>query len=132
MTLRLLFLGMACLVAVPLAAQETDQEPQDISELKLRDWKPRSTLVHETRLVESFGMGAKGLKFHKSLGLSIRYRDGRLMRVDDPKLDAIWETCAEYGRPVMLHTADPAAFFTPLDQFNERWHELNEHSNWLF
>ena len=32
----------------------------------------------------------------------------------------------------MIHTADPAAFFTPLDRFNERWHELNEHPNWLF
>jgi hypothetical protein len=32
----------------------------------------------------------------------------------------------------MIHTADPAAFFTPLDRYNERWHELNEHPNWLF
>jgi predicted TIM-barrel fold metal-dependent hydrolase len=32
----------------------------------------------------------------------------------------------------MIHTADPAAFFTPLDRNNERWHELNEHPNWLF
>jgi predicted TIM-barrel fold metal-dependent hydrolase len=32
----------------------------------------------------------------------------------------------------MIHTADPAAFFTPLDRFNERWHELNEHPAWLF
>ena len=28
--------------------------------------------------------------------------------------------------------ADPAAFFTPLDKANERWHELNAHPNWLF
>ena len=32
----------------------------------------------------------------------------------------------------MIHVSDPAAFFTPLDRFNERWHELNEHPNWLF
>ncbi len=32
----------------------------------------------------------------------------------------------------MIHTADPAAFFTPLDKNNERWHELNSHPNWLF
>src|SRR5213079_2128117 len=25
-----------------------------------------------------------------------------------------------------------AAFFTALDKNNERWHELNEHPNWLF
>ena len=84
------------------------------------------------RLEESFQAGAKGLKFHKSLGLSYRYQDGTLMPVDDPKLDPVWEMCARYERPVMIHTADPAAFFTPLDRFNERWHELNEHPNWLF
>ena len=84
------------------------------------------------RLEASFQAGAKGLKFHKSFGLSYRYKDGRLMPVDDPKLDAIWEMCAKHKRPVVIHTADPAAFFTPLDRFNERWHELNTHPDWLF
>ncbi len=32
----------------------------------------------------------------------------------------------------MIHSGDPAAFFTPLDRNNERWHELNEHPDWLF
>jgi predicted TIM-barrel fold metal-dependent hydrolase len=84
------------------------------------------------RLEASFKAGAKGLKFHKTLGLGYRYKDGKLMPVDDPKLAPIFELCAKYKRPVMIHTADPAAFFTPLDKFNERWHELNEHPNWLF
>ncbi len=84
------------------------------------------------RLEESFQAGAKGLKIHKSLGLGYRYRNGELMPVDDPKLDPVWEMCAKYNRPVMIHTADPAAFFMPLDKFNERWHELNSHPNWLF
>lgn len=84
------------------------------------------------RLARGFEAGAKGLKFHKTLGLGARYKDGRLVPVDDPKLDAVWETCAKYNRPVEIHTGDPGAFFTPLDRFNERWHELNEHPNWLF
>ncbi len=92
------------------------------------DWGQREA----QRLEESFQAGAKGLKFHKSLGLSYRYKNGELMPVDDPKLDSVWEMCAKHGRPVMIHTADPAAFFTPLDRFNERWHELNAHPNWLF
>lgn len=92
------------------------------------DWSEREV----RRLEQSFAVGAKGLKFHKSLGLTVRYKNGELMPVDDPKLDPIWETCAKYNRPVMIHTADPAAFFTPLDARNERWHELNEHPNWLF
>jgi predicted TIM-barrel fold metal-dependent hydrolase len=84
------------------------------------------------RLEDGFRRGAKGLKIHKSLGLTYRYKDGKLMPVDDPKLDPLWELCAKYNRPVMIHSADPAAFFTPLDRDNERWHELNEHPDWLF
>ena len=42
------------------------------------------------------------------------------------------EVCAKYHRPIMIHTGDPAAFFTPLDRYNERWHELNSHPDWLF
>jgi predicted TIM-barrel fold metal-dependent hydrolase len=84
------------------------------------------------RLEEGFKAGAKGLKFHKTFGLGHRYKDGRFVPVDDPKLDPIWEVCARYRRPVEIHTGDPGAFFTPLDRFNERWHELNAHPNWLF
>ena len=54
------------------------------------------------------------------------------MPVDDPKLDPIWATCGKYKRPVVIHVSDPAAFFTPLDRFNERWHELNANPGWLF
>ncbi|MEQ9408929.1 MAG: carbohydrate-binding family 9-like protein [Fuerstiella sp.] len=91
-------------------------------------WAERET----QRLRKSFDAGAKGLKFHKSLGLSYRDGDGRLLGIDDPRLDPIWALCGEMKRPVMIHTADPAAFFTPLDRYNERWHELNDHPNWLF
>jgi len=92
------------------------------------DWGQRQAKQLET----SFQAGAKGLKIHKSLGLSYRYKNGKLMPVDDPKLDPVWDMCAKYHRPVMIHTSDPAAFFTPLDRFNERWHELNAHPDWLF
>lgn len=91
-------------------------------------WSDRET----AQLEKSFQAGAKGLKFHKTLGLGVRYKDGRYMPVDDPKLDPIWEMCARFKRPVEIHTADPGAFFTPLDRFNERWHELNDHPGWLF
>jgi predicted TIM-barrel fold metal-dependent hydrolase len=92
------------------------------------DWSRRET----QRLEDGFKAGAKGLKFHKTFGLRHRYKDGKLVRVDDPKLDPIWEACARHRRPVLIHVADPAAFFTPLDRFNERWHELNANPAWLF
>jgi len=100
----------------------------DFSGIDDPGWSQRET----ARLCESFDAGAKGLKFHKSLGLGVRYKDGRFLPVDDPKLDPIWETCARYKRPIEIHTGDPGAFFTPLDRHSERWHELNEHPEWLF
>jgi predicted TIM-barrel fold metal-dependent hydrolase len=100
----------------------------DFSAIDEPGWSDRE----EKRLCESFEAGAKGLKFHKTLGLGVRYKDGRFLPVDDPKLDPIWEVCARYQRPVEIHTADPGAFFTPLDRHSERWHELNEHPEWLF
>ncbi|MFO0936456.1 MAG: carbohydrate-binding family 9-like protein [Gemmataceae bacterium] len=84
------------------------------------------------QLEAGFKAGAKGLKFHKSFGLTAKYKTGKLVPVDDPKLDVIWDVCARYKRPVIIHVADPAAFFTPLDRFNERWHELNQNPGWLF
>ena len=84
------------------------------------------------RLEAGFKAGAKGLKLHKSLGLGHRYKDGRLVPVDDPKIDKLWELCGKYHRPVMIHSGDPGAFFTPLDTKNERWHELNDNPGWLF
>jgi predicted TIM-barrel fold metal-dependent hydrolase len=93
-----------------------------------KDWGEREA----KRLEESFKAGAKGLKFHKLLGLRYRYKDGKLMPVDDAKLDPVWDMCAKHNRPVVIHIADPAAFFTPLDRFNERWHELNSNPGWLF
>jgi predicted TIM-barrel fold metal-dependent hydrolase len=92
------------------------------------DWGERTA----KQLAEDFQAGAKGLKFHKILGLTVRYKDGRVMPVDDPKLDKVFEVCADYKRPVEVHISDPAAFFTPLDGNNERWHELNQNPQWLF
>ena len=68
--------------------------------------------------------GARGLKIYKDLGLRIRKADGSRLRVDDPELDPIWETCGRLGVPVLIHTAEPQAFFDPIDVENERWLEL--------
>ena len=38
----------------------------------------------------------------------------------------------DLGLPVLIHTADPVAFFDPLDETNERWEELQAHPDWWF
>jgi uncharacterized protein len=69
--------------------------------------------------------GAVGVgEIPKSLGLSVRKRDGSRLHIDDPALDPIWDECARLGIPVFIHTADPWEFFQPVDYTNERWLEL--------
>lgn len=70
--------------------------------------------------------GAKGLKIYKSLGLNVK-ENNKLVPVDDPRIDPIWAKCGELGIPVIIHTADPAPFWQPVDSYNERWLELKTH-----
>lgn len=76
--------------------------------------------------------GARGLKIFKNLGLGIKDSTGKLVAVDDPRLDPIWAKAGELGIPVAIHTSDPDAFFLPVDRFNERYEELQAHPDWSF
>lgn len=81
------------------------------------------------RLVEH---GAVGMKFWKDLGLSVRNNDGTILRIDDERLAPLFDKAGELGIPVMFHTADPDAFFEPIDRHNERYEELAAHPEWAF
>ena len=76
--------------------------------------------------------GASGLKLLKEFGLKHRNADGSTVAIDDPRWDPIWEACGRLGLPVIMHTADPSAFFLPIDETNERWEELYRHPEWSF
>jgi uncharacterized protein len=76
--------------------------------------------------------GARGLKILKDLGLGVRDKSGKLIAVDDPRLDPVWEECGRLGIPVFIHVTDPEAFFHPVDNRNERYEELIEHPDWSF
>lgn len=76
--------------------------------------------------------GAQGTKVWKPFGLSVKDQHGSLAAVDDPRLDPIWQTAAELRLPVMIHVADPVAFFDPLDGHNEHYETLVNHPDWRF
>jgi predicted TIM-barrel fold metal-dependent hydrolase len=81
---------------------------------------------------EGHRLGAAGFKEWKRLGLYLHDGKGRLLQVDDPKLDPMWERLGELQMPVSIHVADPKAFFEPYNEKNERWKELKDHRNWWF
>ncbi len=71
--------------------------------------------------------GAKGLKVFKGLGLRDKDIDGKRIAIDDPRLNPVWQKCAELHIPVLIHAADPKSFWDPMDADNERWLELKTH-----
>lgn len=78
------------------------------------------------RLAEDAKNGAQGLKIFKNFGMDLKRKNGERVKVDDPELDPIWQKCAELKFPILIHTAEPSAFFDPLDKDNERWLELKQ------
>ncbi len=76
--------------------------------------------------------GAEGLKIWKNFGLRVQDHEGNLAKVDDPHLSPIWDVAGELGLPVIIHIADPVAFFDPIDEKNERYEELGAHPDWAF
>lgn len=70
--------------------------------------------------------GAVGLKIFKNLGMDTYWADGTRVRTDDPRLAPIWDMAGTLGIPVLIHTAEPPAFFLPVDKHNERYLELEQ------
>lgn len=113
-----------------------DASPKRFSTIGWMDWTghERSDFIAVTRdrlhaLVER---GAVGIKFWKDFGLTLRDAHGELLRIDDERFAPIFEECGRLGLPVMFHTADPSAFFEPIDPQNERYEELAAHPDWGF
>jgi uncharacterized protein len=93
--------------------------------VNFRDVGPGFGARAAKQLEEDIKAGALGLKVFKDLGMFDRKTDGSRLHVDDPELDPVWETCARLDVPVLIHVAEPQAFFEPMDYTNERWLELS-------
>ncbi len=110
--------------------------PDRFSTIGWMDWSgvesPEFPTLAVERLEKLVEHGACGIKLWKDLGLQIRDASGNILRVDDERLDPVFEKAAELRIPVMFHTADPAAFFLPIDRYNERYEELAAHPDWAF
>ena len=88
--------------------------------------KPDFEKNNINQIENAVNQGVIGLKIYKNLGLTLR--DSRNIRVpvDDDRLSHIWETCAKFNIPVLIHSGEPKAFFDPVDKFNERWLHARE------
>ncbi len=80
-------------------------------------WPARSA----AELERCFRAGAAGLKINKVLGLELKNKAGAYIQSDDPRFDPVWEMCARYNKPVMIHTSDSYGRFLPIGPENERY-----------
>jgi predicted TIM-barrel fold metal-dependent hydrolase len=90
---------------------------------------PSWTALAVKELEEDVKAGAVGLKIFKGLGLNSKDNKGNRIPVDHPDLDPVWAKAGELGIPVLIHSADPAQFWQPMDANNERWLELKLNPN---
>jgi predicted TIM-barrel fold metal-dependent hydrolase len=96
--------------------------------------EPDYPRIQSQAIEQAHAEGARGLKILKTLGLYLRdnITTGKLVKIDDPRFDPMWDACGQLKMPVAIHISDPIAFFTPTDRFNERFEELNNHPDWSF
>ncbi|MHB1318072.1 MAG: amidohydrolase family protein [Anaerolineae bacterium] len=100
----------------------------DWSDVGTTGWADRTC----AQMRRDVAAGARGLKVFKNLGLEHRDPSGHLVMPDDPRIADVWDQAGTLGVPVLIHSADPVAFFRPLDGSNERWDELQRHPDWHF
>ncbi len=97
------------------------------------DWdSPDFAAKAVAQVEEGARLGAAGFKEFKRLGLFLRDKNNQLYKVDDARLDPMWQALGRLGMPVSIHVADPKAFWQPYDPSNERWKELKDHPRWWF
>ena len=83
-------------------------------------------------LQEDIRKGTKGIKLWKDFGLYRKLKNGDRLKMDDPLLDKLFQACQKANLIISIHTADPIAFFSPIDEKNERFEELVRHPEWSF
>lgn len=95
----------------------------DFDGMDEEDWTERTV----AQLEEDYRNGARGLKIFKNLGLTVTDSSGNRIPTDDPRIDPVWAKAGELGMPVLIHTGEPAAFWLPIDEKNERWLEMKQY-----
>jgi predicted TIM-barrel fold metal-dependent hydrolase len=88
--------------------------------------EPNFGATAAAQLEQDVKNGAAGLKIFKNLGMFLTDASGKRVPTDDARLDPIWKKAGELGIPVLIHTGEPVAFWSPVDKYNERWLELQQ------
>ena len=67
-------------------------------------------------LDDTFSKGAVGVKVWKNIGMEFRDREGRLIMIDHPRFNPVFEHLQQKGIPLIGHLGEPKNCWLPLDQ----------------
>ncbi len=67
-------------------------------------------------LRDAFDKGAVGVKVWKNIGMELRDRDGKLVMIDHPKFDAVFEYINTRGKVLIGHLGEPKNCWLPLEE----------------
>lgn len=85
----------------------------------MNDWTEAG---HSQRVIETLekarAQGALAVKVWKNIGMEVRDDDGRLLMIDDPRLDPIFDWIEGSGMPLIGHQGEPRNCWLPLDEMS--------------
>ncbi len=84
----------------------------DVSNWAIPDWDKTAAAT----IADGFKRGAVATKVWKDVGMVLKDRDGRYVMIDDPRFDALLESMAAQGHPLVAHLGEPRNCWLPLDK----------------
>jgi hypothetical protein len=67
-------------------------------------------------LKNSFAKGAIAVKIYKVIGMSLRDKAGKLVMIDDPRIDSVFDFIIQNKIPVLGHLGEPKNCWLPLEE----------------
>lgn len=78
--------------------------------------KPDWASAVNAHLDQAVRQGAVAVKFWKNIGMSLRDADGKLVMIDDPGFDPVFEHVRALGVTLIGHLGEPRNCWLPLDE----------------
>ncbi len=83
----------------------------------MQGWDEPDWQQHTTQLLDSeFAHGAVAVKVWKNIGMSFRDAKGKLVMIDDPKFDAVFEFIRQRNKVLIGHLGEPRNCWLPIEQ----------------
>ena len=87
----------------------------------VRNWNDPNWLAKSMAYIkESFAKGAITIKIWKNIGMVLKDKDGKYVKINDPRFDPILDYLAKNNIPLMGHLGDPQEAWWPIEKMTVR------------